>query len=273
MSSSSFKLDLFDITSLCLNVLVIVLYSERMIRKTPRKSSFCRWNKPRQYEFVAFLSVLINQICYFIIVLFESWPWLPAMGTTLGKFDLWKCIAVFCMHVTATCLAFGSLYRYERLLSVFRGTFRFRVLQALKLAMVVFSVLAFYTYVHWRILIPDFRNPMLPFMLYFHGVLEFATILYAGIIDLTSNVIMTHAVLYSLPRKINEPVRFATFKRKLWILLAVEIGFSFASAAFYFLKTNDSTNFAYIHISLIGICPVYVSFEPTKRYHSAYWKY
>lgn len=236
-----------EIAGLTLNALVIVMFAERMIRKTPRNLNFSKWSRPKQYEFTAFTSVIINQICYFIIIVLKPSTINTDLINVLGNITVW---------ITSTCLVFGSLYRYERLLTVLRGTWQYQILQILRYTSVVVAILAAYGNIHYRYLTTEDNKTLVK---YIHGIFDFLSILLSGIIDLSSNIIMTNAVLYSLPRKINERARFAVFKRQLWALMSIEIIFSVISAIFYILGGFHVFISAYIHLSLLAICPVYVT--------------
>lgn len=72
---------------------------------------------------------------------------------------------------------------------------------------------------------------------------------------------MTNAVLYSLPKRINEPTRFITFKRRLIGLILVEILVTLAAGIIYAMTAIEKIWLAYIHMSLLAICPVYVGFK------------
>lgn len=257
-----------EIPSLFLDAFVVLLYSERIFRKTPRNLNIARWNKPRQIEFIAFVSVVINQTCDLCIVLFKDWPLLTSEKGELyplGDYFMFKYIAVPCMWITTTCLVFGSLYRYERLMTIVKGTWKYRFMRILRYTMIALAILATYAYVHWRILSyyrgqdPLHKDPLLSIFLLIHALLDIVGIVFAGIIDLGSNILMTNAVLYSLPQRINEPTRFVAFKRKLAIFLSLEIFLSAIIGVYYTLSAISSNlAFGNVHLSLLAICPVYV---------------
>lgn len=209
-----------ELTSLSFNIGVLVLFVERLIRKTPRNFKYYSWNKPKQYEFIAFIAVIINQTCYFVLVLFRKYPLVRQEDgsiDSLGLLGIWKYLAITCMWIMISSMVLGSLYRYERLLTVTRGTKRYRVIQILKITMITLATLATIVYVWWRLIPRD--NATLKSILWCVRVaLDTIGMNFAGFVDLTSNIIMTKAVLYSLPRRINEPIRFARFKRKLALL-------------------------------------------------------
>lgn len=183
--------ELADYTGICLNIIVIPLFAHRLYQKTPRNSNFRRWNRPRQYEFLAFSSVLLNQIAYLCIVsgygtyIFDGVHW-----NLLGDHEAFGITATVTIWTTSTCLVFASLYRYERLLTIVRSTRAHRILQILRATMLILAFLSTYAYLHNLFfdngVIPDkWDNPYYPYLKVCHGVLDFVTLVYVGAVDLT----------------------------------------------------------------------------------------
>lgn len=260
-----------DYIGLVLNGMVVTIFAQRLIRKTPRNVNFRKWNRPRQYEFVAFIAVVINEIFHFIIIICQ--PVLLYVDSdgflhSLGNHESFGIISILAVYITATCLVFASLYRYERLLTVVRGTQIYKFLQGLRGTMLLLAITSLYAYLHDLFfdngVIPNKLNkPVAKYIKLFNGVVGFITILFCGIVDLTSNVLMTRAVLYSLPRTVNEPTRYKTFKRRLISLVLTEIFLTIVAAAIYAFDSLKLVPLDYIHFSILSICPVYVSRSPS----------
>lgn len=250
---------------LVLNVMMISLFAESLYRKTPRNCNIKRWNRPIQYQTLAFSCCVLLQITNFLQVLCAFVP-LEFYGNldanSLGSHPVLTFISDSCTVVISTCLLFASLYRYERLLTIVRGTREYSILQVLRYTTLNLDGLNLVTYILWEYF--DLKDHD-----YFEkvGIWKVISVLracfmillmsFSMVVDLGSSTIMTNAVLHSLPKRIKDPRRFLVFKRRLLFLLFLDIGMSIISSGTY-AHAVISKNRTLIHFSLMLFCPVYV---------------
>jgi hypothetical protein len=175
------------------NVLVVVLFLHSLIRRTPFRLDFSRWNIILRYRTATYALVVIEQTSDFFVHLVS-----PSLRAERAFPRL---VSVICVWTIGVLLLYASLYRFERyapksnyrLMTVLRGSREYAILQALRATAIVLALINIYIFIHRLIYewVTDYKADTYFIVLHYANiVLGMSTMLYFAVVDLTSSVLM-----------------------------------------------------------------------------------
>lgn len=202
------------ITLVALNAINIVLFANRIAKKTPFRLPIWKWNYPHRYQVFTLSCGILSQLFNVINKLIYD-------ERDGGMNWSGYCGLVF-YQLTFAGVAFASLYRYERLHLEVKGSRGYNILRAVRISIILITIISFGMYAARKYTQAFVQAIAYPFYL-MNGISGAFATLWCWIVDTSSSALMIRTILGSTKKSLNSGNRMTRFIVTLQAILVIEM--------------------------------------------------